>query len=72
MAHLFAKLALLFVAGGGIAAVVTGNCWPLILVMIALFFLVKVFSACDSAPPPEAHAPKPVYHRGRKDRRMPT
>ncbi len=71
MARLFAKIALLFLAGGAIAFVVTGNCWPFILGCVALVFLVKVFSACDDAPhdPP---ASRPVYHRGRGDRRMPT
>lgn len=72
MARLFATVALLFLAGGGIATLISGTAWPLVCVFVALFFLVKVFAACDSAPPPEARAPKPVYHRGRKDRRMPT
>lgn len=74
MDRLFAVLALLFVAGGGLVPlVVTGSFWPLICAVGALYWLSGVFTALGGAPPPAGHAARPPeYLNGRKDRRMPS
>lgn len=70
MARLYGIVVLLFVGGATIASIVGGTCWPTVIAFAALYFLLKVFSACDAAPPP--NPTKPVYYNGRTDRRMPS
>lgn len=74
MAHTYATLVVLFVGGGLVALLVTGNAWPLICVAIALRYLLKVFAACEpsSVTPAKPSSSQPTFHRGRKDWRMPT
>ena len=72
MARLFAYVALLFTGGALVATAVTGTLWPVICTAAALYFLVKVYAACDEAPPPPTRGPRPPVYRGRTDRRMPS
>lgn len=47
MQSLFARFCLVFLGGALIASAVSGNLWPVIIVIVALTILAKVFHALD-------------------------
>lgn len=58
MARLFATLVVLYLGGAAAASVAGDTAWPLVCVGVALYYLAKVFAACDAAPPPAPRGPR--------------